>query len=149
MIEKDQLVPGWWFSYEELSAGHYVLTGRDQHGHSISCDGAEVSKLLETGRDYAVNIALQISRNKQKFLYEYLRLRLGGDNITESRYEEKVFGSWIIHYLNRRIVLDGKESLLIVEVQNDGIWEEIVVEDIRSITPEKLNGLVNKTEAKE
>jgi len=148
LLKNDQsitpLVPGWWFDIEEVSNCHYVLSGRDQYGRSVSCDGSDVSKLLETGRDYAVNIALQVSRNRQKFLYEYFCLRLGNENISESQYEEKVFGSWIIYFFNKRIVLDGKESLLIVQVQNNKDWEDLVVEDIRAITPEKINGLIKK-----
>ena len=146
LLEKDKsrtsLVPGWWFNVEEVSACHYVLTGIDQDGRRVSCEGTDVSNLMRTGRNYAVNIALQVSKNKHKFLYEYFLQRLVDDKLSESKYDEKVFGSWIIYNLNTRIVLDGKESLLIVQVQNNGDWEDLEVEDIKSITPEKINSFI-------
>ena len=48
--------PGWRYRIDEVSAGVYVLTGRDQQGHSISLTGDSPEALLDRAEAKAAKI---------------------------------------------------------------------------------------------
>lgn len=55
------------------------------------------------------------------------RLREAGFRESNSRYDEAAFGSWLIALdaePPRRVVWDGKDGRLIVQVQQDDEWSD-------------------------
>jgi hypothetical protein len=70
------------------------------------------------------------------------QLRAGGFRETEARNDEAAFGSWVIALDTdplHRVVWDGKERWLIVQVQHANEWtNERVIRDERDQTAEAV-----------
>ena len=45
--EQSDRAPDWRFRIAEVSAGHFVVEGRDRFGRIVSCEGAEPGALLD------------------------------------------------------------------------------------------------------
>jgi hypothetical protein len=142
-VKLKNLVPGWQFGIDEVSNGHYVLTGCDLFHHTVSYHGSDESWLIESGRDQAVWVSLQDKGGRRRFLYNYIGLRLGKEKISESVYDEKVFGSWYICVSDRKIIFDGKSFALILQEYNSE-WKDLWVKPIESITVEDINKLIGE-----
>ena len=47
-------LPGWVFSGEEVSMGHYKVSARDEAGRSVELSGSEYEPLFEEVRQWAI-----------------------------------------------------------------------------------------------
>ena len=113
-----ELLPGWKMQLCEVSNGHYEVLFVDDHGRKASTSGTDPDEIKAIGEQYVLDIERQLKGTFNLFLYNLFKMRLSGKVISEERYDDKVFGSWFIQVNKKRLVLDGKDFLIILQIKN-------------------------------
>lgn len=130
---KTEILPGWTLFFDEVSNNVYKVTLTDEYGRQASTTDTDLEEAIKTAENYAFDIEKQISKNWNKFLFDTCVLKLGDTIITEKHYHNEVFGSWYLVLDNKRLVLDGKDFILNIQVFKDDNWvniEEIKMSDL-------------------
>jgi hypothetical protein len=121
-----ELFAGWKLEANEVSNGVTFFEMTDSNGCQVSCTDSDYEKGLNNCISFAFDVEKQISRNWNKFLYELFKYELNNLEFIEDNYSQIDFGSWIISLEKKRIILDGKESELIIQKKNIfRDWKEV------------------------
>ncbi|TNE82524.1 MAG: hypothetical protein EP332_00045 [Bacteroidetes bacterium] len=118
-------IPGWTSHIEEISNGVYKVSYTDAHGRKAEAMGTSFKQTIDKAASDAFDIEKQISENWNLFLFELAVQTLAEENLCESEYSDKAFGSWHISKQDNRLVYDGKDALLIFETRTKGRWNAI------------------------
>jgi hypothetical protein len=116
--------PGWTLKIDEVSNGVFNFVMTDSNGHKAEVTGL-FDESLENVKNFAFDIEKQISENWNRFLYDLCMLEVNNNEVFETDYNNKAFGSWYIRLENRMLVYDGKDSCLIGRRQLLNDWEDI------------------------
>lgn len=111
----------WTYQIEEVSPSVYeVLAVRDTH-HSIEKKGFEnvISEILAESLDLEISLGTPPG----EALFHVTR---GFKNFWSARFDEKVFGSWVV--FNPRttsaVECDGKDSWVVMKRSSDSSWKD-------------------------
>jgi hypothetical protein len=110
-----ELFAGWTLETSEVSNGVTFFEMTDLNCCKVSCTDEDYERGLNNCISFAFDIEKQITRNWNKFLFELFKYELRGFKLLENSYSDIDFGSWIISIKKKRIILDGKESELIIQ----------------------------------
>lgn len=135
-----ELFAGWTLYTNEVSNGVTFFEMTDLNGCQVSCTDGDYERGLNNCISFAFDVEKKISRNWNKFLFDLFKYELRSYKLLENNYSEIDFGSWIISTKKKRIILDGKESELMI--QNKSLFKNwrgvkslnlsnIVFEDIK------------------
>jgi hypothetical protein len=132
MITK--LIPGWSINFDEISNGVFKISLNDQFGHKTEIIDTVNDETIEKLISYAFDIEKQISKNWNLFLYKMVLQTITGDLKYKTEFDETSFGSWIFETLDKRLIYDGKDNLLIFQSKIKDRWSEVDI-----IKKEELN----------
>ncbi|MDR6967244.1 hypothetical protein J2X31_001251 [Flavobacterium arsenatis] len=118
-------IPGWTVYIDEVSNGMFKVTLKDSYGHKAEIIDNATDETIERAIGDAFDIEKQISQNWNLFLYNLTVQKLVDKDINNKEYNDKVFGSWFIERQNKRLVYDGKDSLLIFQTKIKNDWTDI------------------------
>jgi len=127
-------IPGWTTYIDEISNGVFKVTLKDSFGRKAEIIDNATDETIEKAISYAFDIEKQISNNWNKFLYNFTVEKTDGDNIKKKDFNNQNFGSWFIELEQKRLVYDGKESCLILQIKTNESWI-----DFEIIENNKLN----------
>lgn len=113
-------IPEGEFTITEVSAGHWQLIGKRSSGNivEVSVSREDFNRIAQD----AFEIESQISQNANKTAYIVIKANV--KNISASQYHEQAFGSWFIEKQDCRVVFDGKEGLLLLQVNTSKSWQD-------------------------
>jgi hypothetical protein len=122
---KEKSIPGWTIEIKEISNGVYMVTLADAFGRKAEVTGLEYDEAIERAISDAFDMEKQISRNWNLFLYDFTNQKLNDTDIENKEYNDKAFGSWIIGKQDKRLIYEGKDSLLILQTRSEFNWTDI------------------------
>lgn len=134
----------WILETNEVSNGVTYFEMTNLNGCKVSCTDHDYERGLNNCLSYAFDIEKQISKNWNKFLYDFCKFEFDGIDFKEELFSEKDFGSWFFSLSKRRIVYDGKDSEL--SIQKKGIfsnWNGIKELKKNEITYENIKEFIN------
>lgn len=136
-------IPGWTIYIDEISNGVFKVTLTDSFGRKAEVFDDASDAIIDKARDYAFDVERKVSKEWNKFLFNFCVLNIGDTNILTKRYDENVFGSWFVESSDKRIVYDGRDFILTKQAIKNDIWT--VIEEIKNedITYSKFIGLLN------
>lgn len=127
---KQKSLPGWTTKIDEISNGVFKVTLVDNYGRKAEVIDNATDETIDRTLSDAFNIERQVSKNWNKFLYDFCLYRLAGDSITKSSYNDKDFGSWLIEVGDKRLLFLGKESWLVSQIKSDSEWfDNYIIKD--------------------
>ena len=139
-----ELFAGWTLETNEVSNGVTFFEMTDSNGCQVSCTDSDYERGLNNCISFAFDVEKQISRKWNKFLYELFKYELNKLKLIDDKYSEMTFGSWIISLEKKRIVLDGKESELILQKKNIlNNWNEVKSIELNNIIFENITEFKN------
>ena len=115
-------LPGWTINIDEVSNGVFKVTLADLYGHKAEVTDSATEETIQRAKSNAFDIEKQISRNWNLFLYDLCLLNLTGKTIIKHEYNDKVFGSWHLEQQEKRVVYEGRDSWLILQVKEGSEW---------------------------
>ncbi len=71
-----------------------------------------------------------------KFIYNFCLSKI--EIVKKSEFNDEAFGSWLIEFGNKRIVYDGKDSVLILQNRNLGNWKDEMEISKENLTEKKV-----------
>ena len=101
-------LPGWTTKIEEISNGVLKVTLTDNYGRKTEVIDNATDETINKAFNNAFEIEKQISKNWNKFLYNFCISQLSDAIITTKDYNDKAFGSWLIEVGDKRIVYMAK-----------------------------------------
>ncbi len=120
-------IPGWTMFIDEISNGVYKVTLKNNNGNVVEITDLELDTTIERAIEGAFDLEKQTSMNWNLFLYDLASQRLSDKEFMVKEYTEKAFGSWTIELQNKRLVFDGKDSLLILQCKSLDRWDELEI----------------------
>lgn len=127
---KQNSLPGWTTKIDEISNGVFKATLLESYGWKAEVIDISTDETIDKTLSDAFDIEKQVSKNWKKFLYDFCFSRLIYDLITETLYNEKDFGSWIIEVNDKRLLFLGKESWLVSQTKSDNKWfDNFIIKD--------------------
>ena len=127
---KQNSLPGWTTKIDEISNGVFKATLLESYGWKAEVIDIATDETIDKTLSDAFDIEKQVSKNWKKFLYDFCFSRLIYDLITETLYNEKDFGSWIIEVNDKRLLFLGKESWLVSQTKSDNKWfDNFIIKD--------------------
>ncbi|REE78718.1 hypothetical protein BX611_3012 [Lutibacter oceani] len=115
MTDFNTIFPDWSLKIDEISNNVYQFTAINKTGSQVEFTDSD----YDTGKKRILgeifDLEIQISKEINKLIFDTFSILLDGNLIKDKKYESEIFGSWIIRLKNRRIILDGKESILSLE----------------------------------
>ena len=134
-----EVFAGWTLEAKEVSNGVTFFEMTDSNVCQVSCKDDNIERGLNNCISFAFDVEKQISRNWNKFLYELFKYELNNLEFIEDKYSEIFFGSWIISLEKKRIILDGKDSELILQKKNIfRNWSEVKSIKLNNVTFENI-----------
>jgi hypothetical protein len=119
-------LPGWKTKIDEISNGVFKVTLTNVLGNVSEVIDFASDETIQKAIDGAFDIEKQVSENWNYFLYEFFISRISVEKISSKEYNDASFGSWIIENIGKRIIYDGKDSLLIFETKSSkNLFERI------------------------
>lgn len=109
---KEKILEGWNLNIDEVSNGVYKMEFIDDYGRIVSCTDHDFERGMETCVNYAFDIEKQITKNWNKFLFDVIKFKLKKNKLDEEVYQNEVFGSSLFKQNNRRIIIDGKDTVI-------------------------------------
>lgn len=64
----------------------------------------------------------QISKNWNLFLYDLCLQKIDVKKIIKHEYNDEVFGSWFVELQDKRLIYDGKDFCLIIQIKKNKGW---------------------------
>ncbi len=118
-------IPGWTINIDEISNGIFKVTMTDDYGRKAEIIDNTTDETIERAISDAFDIEKQISKNWNLFLYDLAVQNLSDKDIKYKEYNNQAFGSWFIQRQDKRLVYDGKDSWLILQIKTNGDWTDI------------------------
>lgn len=118
-------IPGWTIYIDEVSNGVFKVTLSDAYGRKAEIIDNATDETIERAISDAFEIEKQNSKNWNLFLYELALQKLEDTEIKIKEYNDKTFGSWLIERRDKRLIYDGKESLLLAQTKLADNWTDI------------------------
>ena len=112
MNNNENILEGWRLKIDEVSNGVYKMEFIADYGSVVSCTDHDYERGMETCVNYAFDVEKQINENWNKFLFDVIKFKLKKNKLDEEIYQNEVFGSSIFRQNNKRIIIDGKDSLI-------------------------------------
>jgi hypothetical protein len=112
-----QILPRWTLQYEEVSNNVFKVSIKDDFGRISSVTEMDFFVGLAKAEKHAYEIEMFINDYPNKFLFDYFLLKLK-DYITDKN-ESNAYGSWGIQTQKKRLMLDGRDDLLISQEYED------------------------------
>jgi hypothetical protein len=146
MFESDpEILPGWKMSADEVSNNVYKVVLTDLYGRKAEITNDDFDYAVRLCQEKAFEIEKQVSKSWGRFLYEIFRLKLSGRSISEEVYHEMHFGSWLIKLAEKRIVYDGKDGLLMLQLNTGDAWTTIkTIKDIKALSIYQVEELIQE-----
>ena len=123
MIKKS--IPNWTIDIDEISNGVFKVTLKDAFGSKVEITDNNLDLTIERATSDAFDIERKVSKNWNLFLYELALHELANKDIRSKKFNYEVFGSWYIEVNDKRLVYDGKDSWLMVQVKTKNNWTDI------------------------
>lgn len=133
LYEREYLLAGWKLKLDEVSNNVYEIKLLDESLREASTKDHDLERGIRQCAEYAFDIEKQISKNWNKFLFDSAIIELDEINISNKRYDDEVFGSWLIELPNKRILADGKENLIIQQAKNRSEWKDLKSFELKNI----------------
>jgi hypothetical protein len=127
-------LPGWKINIDETSNGVFKVTLTDAYGRKAEVHDAATVETIELAKSYAFDIEKQVSQNWNKFLYDLSIQEAENVKLINQDYNNQAFGSWFIEFENKRLVLDGKDFMLIMQSKIGAIWEDNATLKIKELS---------------
>ena len=144
MIIDKNAIPGWTLNLHEVSNGMFLITVTDREGRKAELTGFDTQQDIYKCIGYAFDIERQINRKWNKYLFDTIIFRLGNINTSLTDYNDKAFGSWTIALNNKRIILDGRDGLIILQTKSNDGWKDEWKKNYNLITFNELIELIHK-----
>ena len=146
MFENDpEILPGWKLSVDEPENGIYQVTLFHQSGKSTTNTDSDFDQAVRSCQEQAYNIEKEFSNEWGRFLFETCRIKLAGKNVVEEVYHAMHFGSWLIELQHKRLVYDGNEGRLRLQVKSENGWAGSgSVHDIQTLNIYQLETLIHE-----
>ena len=138
-------LPGWITKIEEISNGVFKVTLIDSFGRKAELIDDANEDTIKKAYTYAFDIEKQVSKNWNKFLYDFCISELHDFNITTKDYNDKTFGSWLVEVGDNRIVYIGKDSWLVGQLKKDNKWFDKIILNRNELTFPILLSVINST----
>lgn len=111
-------LPGWITKIDEIRNGVFKVTLTNAYGNVSEVIDSANDETIQRAINGAFDIEKQVSKNWNYFLYEFYLSRISEEKIYKKEYNDSSFGSWLIENSEKRIIYDGKNSLLIFEIKS-------------------------------
>ena len=118
-------IPGWTTKIDEISNGVFKVTLTDSCGRKAEIIDNATDETVERAISDAFDIEKQISQNWNLFLFEFAIQKLIKTEFKQKEFNENAFGSWLIETRDKRLLYDGKESLLIFQNKSKNDWNNL------------------------
>jgi hypothetical protein len=115
-------IPGWTIHIDEISNGIFKVTLTDGSGRNAEVVDEASEATINKAKEYAFDIERKVSKQWNKFLFDFCILNIKDTNILTKRYDENVFGSWFVELPDKRFVYDGRDFLLKRQTEKDNVW---------------------------
>jgi hypothetical protein len=138
-------LPGWSTKIDEISNGVFKVVLSDKFGRKAEVTDNATDETIERAINDAFEIEKQISKSWNKFLYDLCLQNLPEDEITKAEYNDQAFGSWVVELENKRIVLDGKDFTLFLQLKDEQNWEDHIVIEKDNLNYFKISDLIATT----
>ena len=112
MTNFKSLFPQWTLTINEVSNNVYQFNASSKLGNQAELTDSDYDAGLKRIIEDTFDLEWQICKEPNKLIFDICLSQLDSHSIIEKRYEPTSFGSWIIQLKNRRIILDGKDSVL-------------------------------------
>jgi hypothetical protein len=136
-------IPGWTIYIDEISNGVFKVTLTDSFGRKAEVVDDASDTTINKAKGYAFDIERKVSKGWNKFLFDFCVMNIGDTNVLTKRYDEDVFGSWVVELADKRFVYDGRDFMLTKQILKNGAWTDS--EEIKNgdITYSKYLNLLN------
>jgi hypothetical protein len=139
------VIDNWTLRYEEVSNNVFEVELLDNLGRRVVTTDHNLKEAVKTCISYAFDIERKLKNSLNKFLYDTFKYFLLSQKFIVDRYDDQIFGSWIIEDKNVRLLLDGKESLLVLQTQGtEKVWSGAVVVSLKDLTIEMVDTLSDR-----
>jgi hypothetical protein len=137
-------LPGWKTIIDEISNGVFKVTLVDNDGRKAEVIDIASNETIDKAVGFAFDIEKQVTKNWNKFLYDFCLLRFSVSTIVKQDYNDKAFGSWFIEFKNHRIVYDGRDFWLILQELCNDDWLDNEIIKKSEMTFQLLTKTLNK-----
>lgn len=107
-----KILEGWNLNIDEVYNSVYKMEFIDDFGRIVGCTDHDFERGMETCVGYAFDVEKQINKKWNKFLFDVIKFKLKKNKLDEEVYQNEVYGSSLFRQNNRRIIIDGKETIL-------------------------------------
>lgn len=143
--KKTELADKWTLNFDEVSNNVYKVELTDPYGRTAGTTDHDLDRAIETCLSFAFDIEKQLDNPRNKFIYDTFKYFLSDQTLLTDNYSDKDFGSWIIEKNEKRIILDGKESILSLQSQTaSNIWVDDFKMKVKEVKFEQLKELRDK-----
>lgn len=111
----NKIFPAWTLKIEETSNNVYQFTSSNNEGNKVEFADSDYDSGVKRIFGETFDMEIQICKKANILLFDTFSILLDNSLIKDKRYDSEIFGSWIIRLKDKRIILDGKESILSIE----------------------------------
>ncbi len=145
MYNNKELLAGWKLTFNEVSNNVYKVTLTDAVGRIAETTDSILEKAIATVENYAFDIQKKLSGSWNKFLFDTCTIKLADKVIIEKQYHDEAFGSWYITLTKNRALLDGKDSVLYLQIYKED-WVDIKIINLSDLTYTSFITVINQAE---
>jgi len=148
MIDQREILPGWSMIIDKVSENLYQFVATDKHGYKFEILDPDVEKGSRRCLEGAFDIEQKIGKHTYKFFFDIISGLANNPKVIEKRYDDEVFGSWVIQTKDMRIVLDGRDYEIRIEKKNSKLFKKnwITLRQITHLENLKYSDLEQITE---
>ncbi|HBH07441.1 MAG TPA: hypothetical protein DDX92_12660 [Flavobacteriales bacterium] len=148
MTDFNKIFPDWTLKIDEISNNVFQFNSTKIQGNQVEFTDSDYDTGIKRIFNETFDLEIQICKETNKLIFDTFSILLDNSLIKDKKYESETFGSWIIGLKNKRIILDGKESILSLEkkkglLSND--WVELKSINIRDgLKYEDIEMIINE-----
>jgi len=117
MTDFNKILPDWTIVTEEISNNVFLFTVQNIHGNEIEFNESDYEKGLQRCFSEAFEMEANLRKDLNKFYFDTFIKLIDKNEISEEHYDNEIFGSWYIRLNKMRIVLDGRDFELRIEIK--------------------------------
>lgn len=136
-------LPGWKIYIDEIYNGVFKVTLTDPYLRKAEVTNDATTETIDLAKSYAFDIEKQVSQNWNKFLFDLFLIESEPSKIIKQDYNERAFGSWYFEFEYKRLILDGKDFLMISQSKCDNKWMDNASIGIKDLTYSKYLTIIN------